>query len=293
MFDFFKKKKNKEEILNKDIITEEVKDERIFALYLLFPKSFVINKEAVIKRISKIDNSKVSFDMTYDLDGTEALYCNLQINNDKFKLVGIDAPVPEEVYNYTINCAYGNEEELGRMRNHKYHIVAFYEGKSKNQNHIFNAYSKLAYGFLEHDLLGMANSYSWNAIIPSLIKGMAEEVDTKELANMPAMMVWRNFVKIPHKDGVWFVTKGNNLYGIYEYAYYGTLEETGEVYNIFENIFNYVYESKADIITGHTMQVDQDVYLKFRGIYELEDVLQGEGVGTLVIEKISSDEINR
>ncbi|GKX68545.1 DUF4261 domain-containing protein [Inconstantimicrobium mannanitabidum] len=297
MFGLFKKKHKQQVELeqNIDILPEEekIEDEKVFALYLLFHKSFVVDKEAVIKTISEIDNSKVNIDFEYDLDGKDALLCNVKINDDLFQLVGLDAPLPEEIYNYTVNCAYGNEVELKRMRDHKYHIIAFYKGNSKDQMHIFNAYSKLAYGFLQYDLLGMANPYSWNSIIPSLIKEMVEDDEAKELISIPAMMVWRSFVKVPYNDGVWFVTKGNNLYDIYEYAYYGTIEETGEVYNLFENIFNYVYESKAEILAGHTMEMEGDIYMKFRNVYELENILNGDGIGTLVIEKISKNEINR
>lgn len=292
MFDFFKKNKHKKREVKEEYSKNEERQEASFALYLAFFKSFVINKEKIEKRISSIENLEVDIKIINELDGKDGLYCNIKIGKHKFKLVGIDAPIPQDIMNYTINCAYGNNDELDRMKNHQYHIIAFYEGDSENQNEIFNAYSKLAYGFLEHDLLGLVNGYSWNALIPSLIKGMVEDDEAKDLANYPAMMVWRNFIKMPYKDGVWFVTKGNNLYGIYEYAYFGTFEDTNEVYEIFESIFNYVYETKTPIISGHTLEIEEEVYLKFREVYELEDSLQGESIGTLVIEKIRRDEIN-
>ena len=34
------------------------------------------------------------------------------------------------------------------------------------------------------------------------------------------------------------------------------------------------------------------MFLKFKEVYELQDTLEGEGIGTLVLEKINSDEIN-
>jgi len=106
-------------------------------------------------------------------------------------------------------------------------------------------------------------------------------------------MIWRNFVKIHHNNKVWFVTKGNNLYGVYEYAFYGTFEDSQEVYDMFEDIFNYVYDTKAIIMAGHTIEIGNDTYLKFKELYELQDVLQGDGIGTFVIEKINRDQINR
>ncbi|ETJ35105.1 hypothetical protein Q604_UNBC10492G0001, partial [human gut metagenome] len=56
--------------------------------------------------------------------------------------------IPIEITEYTVGCAYGQKEELEAMENHSYHIIAFYAGKSTDYNVIYNAYAKLAYGFL-------------------------------------------------------------------------------------------------------------------------------------------------
>gem|GEM_PF-2489334 len=279
-------------IFNKKQEKQDKDEKNSFALYLLFNKSFVIDKEKVAKRIEEIDNDKVSVDPILGLDGDEAFYSYVTIGDDKFRLVGIDCPLPEEISSYTINCGYGKREELEAMRNHKYHVIAFYEGTSRDKNYIFNLYSKLTYGFLEHEFLGLANGYSWNVVIPSLIKDISEDEEVKTLLSMPSMMVWRNFIKIPYNEGIWFTTKGNNIYGIPEFAFYGAFENSQEVYNIFEDIFYYIYDTKAEVHIGDTMQIEEDVYLKFREVYELKDTLQGEKIDTLVIEKITSAEIN-
>ena len=263
-----------------------------FALYLLFNEKLIMNEKNISERIKRINNDKIEVSPILGLNGEEALYCNITINDENFKLVGIDSKVPEEISSYTIDCAYGKREELDDMSKHSYHIIAFYEGKSNDMMHILNLYYKLSYGFLEHGFLGLANGYSWNVVTPSLIQGMAEDEELKEFANTPAMMIYRNFLKIPHNDGVWFTTKGNNLFGVHEFAFYGDFEKTQEIYDIFEDVFYYIYESDVHIEAGHTIQLGDDVFLKFKEVYELQDTLEGEGIGTLVLEKINSDEIN-
>ena len=292
MFNFLKRKE-----LHKsgNVIENKVKEEEElnFALYLLFSNSFEINKDAIIKRINSINVAKklkIKLEAVDDSHVKDSLYLNMVINNHKFKLIGLDAPLPENIVRRTIRCGHGRKDELARMEENKYYVIAFYEGNSKDMNKIFNAYSKLAYGFLEHNLLGLVNGYNWNALTPSLIKRIAEEDSAKELANTAAIMLWRNLIKIPYKDGVWFVTKGNNLYDVYEFAYFGTIEEAKEVYDIFENEFKYVYETKAHITVGEVIKIKDNEYLRFREVYELEEVLQGDGIGTLVIEKIKSGE---
>lgn len=265
----------------------------MFKLYLLFNKKFIIDGDKVTKKIKMVNNDDVEISPILGEAGKEQLYYYIKINNERFKLIEIDSNISDEISDYTINHAYGNREELEGMSNHNYHIIAFYEGTSEDMNNILNLYSKLSYGFLECGFLGLANTYSWNVVTPSLIQGMAEDEQLKEFANTPAMMIYRNFLKIPYNDKVWFITKGNNLFGIHEFAFYGEYENTQEIYDIFEDIFYYIYESKTHIEAGCAIELGEDVFLKFKEVeYELQDILQGENIGTLVIEKISRNEIN-
>lgn len=275
-------------------ITSDTKNKKDnFALYFLFPEAVAFDGAKLEKCLHSISKKKVQINPVVGTDRKEkTLFARIQVEDEVFELVGMDAPLPQHIIDYTIGCAYGTPEELEQMRNHKYHILVFYRGESNDRMVIFNAYKKLAYAFIEQGLLCVANPYSWNVIGANLIKGMIEDEETKAFAETPAMMIWRSFIKIPYKDGVWFVTKGNNLFGISEYAYFGKFEEMQEVYDIFENIFNYVYETKGVIEAGDTMQIEEDTFLRFRTVYELAEQLNGETVGTLVIEKVSEAEIN-
>ena len=264
-----------------------------FALYFLFPEVVAFDKELLIKSIRSVSKKKIEVNPIVGFNGKEKkLFARVVVEGEVFELIGMDAPLPQNIIDYTIGCAYGMPEELEAMNAHQFHVLVFHRGESTDRMTIFNAYKKLAYGFLNQGLLGIANPYSWNVIGANIIKGMLEDEETKAFAETPAMMIWRSFIKIPHNDGVWFVTKGNNLFNVTEYAYFGQMEEAQEVYDIFENIFSYVYENQATITDGDTMQIEEDTYLRFRAVYELEEQLKGETLGTLVIEKISAEEIN-
>ena len=265
-----------------------------FALYFLFPEAIAFDKEKLIKKIKTVSDKEVEFNPILGFDGKQTkTFARLMVEGEAFEIVGLEAPLPKNIVDYTVGCAYGNPEEIEQMRNHQYHMLVFYRGASKDPMVIFNAYKKLAYGFVEQGLLCMANPYSWNVVGANLIKGMLEDKETKEFAETPAMMIWRSFIKMPHNDGVWFVTKGNNLFNVTEYAYFGQMEEAQEVYDIFENIFSYVYENGVTISEGDTIQIEEEVYLRFKAVTELEDQLNGETLGTLVLEKISAEEINK
>lgn len=290
--------KNKDLIKEKNIesieesTNEENKNSR-FALFLFFPKSFVMDREIIIRRISKISNDKVKVEAILDKYEKNVLYYEITIGNEIFRLLEKNAPMSEEICNHTIEFTYAKKEELDAMRQHNYHIIAYYAGESTDQSKIYDSYAKLAYEFLDYNLLGMANFYSCKALTAFLIKKIFEDDNAKELYSISALLIWRNFLKIPHNDKVWFVTKGNNVYGIHEYAFYGTYEDEENVYYMFEDIFQYAYETKANMNAGDVIELGMDKYLKLREVYELEDALEGIGIGTLVIEKSTGSEINK
>ncbi|ENZ35147.1 MULTISPECIES: hypothetical protein [Clostridium] len=297
MFDFLNKNKKEADIENTEesvkVIDNNNTDDR-FALYLLFSKKPEFNISKIESRINKICDGNAKIQNILEKEDTFNIYGTAEIDGEKFKIVGLDISIPIEITEYTVRCAYGQKEELEAMENHSYHIIAFYAGKSTDYNVIYNAYAKLAYGFLEDNFVGMANGYAWNAISPGLLKGLFEDKRIAEMAYTPAMMVWRNFVKMPYGDNVWFVTKGNFLYGVHEYAFKGdSFEDSQQVYDMFEDIFNYEYTERPQIGVGHTIQLGEDIFLRFRDIYELENELEGDGIGTLVLEFITEDEINK
>lgn len=296
MFDFFKKERDENEKTSLQKVENNLKneDKESFALYLLFSKAPEFNCENIKKRMNMICDHDAEIENILDSEDTEDAFGFAKIDGESFRIVGLDAPLPQEVAEYTVGCAYGSRDELEAMEKHAYHIIAFYDGDSVDYNVIYNAFAKLAYGFIDDNFVGMANGYAWNAITPSLLKGLFEDERMDEFKLTPAMMVWRNFIKMPYDNKVWFATKGNNIYGVHEYAFKGdSFEDSQMVYDMFEDIFNYEYIEKPEIEVGHTIQIGDDVFIRFRDVYEIEDDLKGEGIGTLVLELINEDEINK
>lgn len=266
-----------------------------FALYFLFREAVAFNEETIRERIRGIEKDTVKITPIVGMDGADKdIYVHITIGKETFDLIGINAPLPENIVNYTVGCAYGSPEEIQEMREHGFHILVFYKGKNKNRQAIFDAYKKLAYGFLSQGLLGIANPYSWNVIGANLLQDMVEDEETSVFAKTPAMMIWRSFIKLPYEEGVWFVTKGNNLFGIHEYAYFGSLEEAQDIYDIFETVFSYIYEGEGTAGAGDMIQTGEEEFIRLKELDETnigcKEALKGETTGTLVIEKVSKDE---
>lgn len=270
-----------DDINNDDFENEDITEP--FALYLLFSKSFKLNSRLLTQRIMSLKNDNVKVNDLFENEETNKIFAYVTINNERFKLVGLDMSIPSDLANYTLN---NKKDNFDDMKKHNYHIIVFYEGENRNFNEVFEMFAKLAYGFISDNFLGIVNGYCWNSIKPLTIKKMFEDESCMHLSNTPAINIWRNIVTFKEKEYTWFATKGNNLYGIHEYAYKGTLDDYNKVHDMFERIFYYVYSTKTYFKPGSNFEVSSDIRVRFKELYESDSSLMGEDLGTLVVEII-------
>ena len=88
-------------------------------------------------------------------------------------------------------------------------------------------------------------------------------------------------------------TFGANRLGLPDLAAHASGHREGERYfNMFENILRYVQESSARLASGHTMQIDNHEFLRFREATQEESFLESDGE-LFVAEPIRPDQINR
>lgn len=92
---------------------------------------------------------------------------------------------------------------------------------------------------------------------------------------------------------IWYCTKGNHRFGVPDFAYLGLANEGNNIFDLFANLFSYVYNYKAVLRLGDTAQLDESAFLRFREPYEYQDYINNQLGTTLVIEKISAQEINK
>jgi Domain of unknown function (DUF4261) len=87
------------------------------------------------------------------------------------------------------------------------------------------------------------------------------------LRTLPLSILYCGFVKIeaPGVPGVWMRTYGAPLLGLPDLAAHAKGHEEGQRYfGLFENVFAYLRETGAALAAGHTMEVGDDDFLRFR-----------------------------
>ena len=114
------------------------------------------------------------------------------------------------------------------------------------------------------------------------------------IRNFPLPMLFCGFVKynVEGTDRVWMRTYSAHRFGVPDLAVLAEGHHEGEKYlEIFNNILDYLRHSGATMSPGHTLQIEQESFLRFRSPREDEPFLESQGA-TLVVEPIGRDEIN-
>ncbi|WP_176461670.1 DUF4261 domain-containing protein [Anaeromicrobium sediminis] len=273
--------------------SEKVIEDSQPAISLIFNELPIIDSEVVGKRIEEIESLKGSVHITLDkeLNDGENILSVIEFDDHKIKLVGFNGPLPSNTINHTVNCSYWKPDEKEVMRNHKAHIICYYHGKNSDPIEKYIALYKVAYAFMENGLIGLINEDAWTCNLAYVIDDLMNEGMLEECRNVPPLLLWTNLVKMPTESGTWMFTKGNHIFGVNDFAYKGDMSKASEVNEIFNNIFYYIYENKVNVEVGHTLQIKEDVYLKFEKVTEEKEYIEGP-LGTLVIERINPNDIN-
>lgn len=289
LIDKFLGRKNR----NKDIKDEDIIDPNNPVLTLVFEDLPIIKESTITENIDKIERLKKrpQVFLEKELNNGEVLLSVVEFDEHRVKLVGFDAPLPEDVIHHTVECSYWKDEDKEKIKKHKSHIICYYDGESDDAVEKYIALYKVAYSFMGQGLIGIINEGAWTCQPAYVLGDLLSKEMLMECREVPPLMLWTSFIKIPVEYGIWMVTKGNHIFGVKDFAYLGDINEVKEINEIFNNIFYYIYENSAVVEAGHTLQIEEEVYLKFKNIYKEKEYLEGP-IGTLVIEKIKANEIN-
>jgi Domain of unknown function (DUF4261) len=186
----------------------------------------------------------------------------------------------------TIYTSGWSKPQQDLMRSHTVHMLCFYEGHNPDPIEQIIALYKVASCFTDKGLLGVLDETAWNCMPSSLVEAMFEPGMVNSCRENIPLEFWTNLVKFSRPNGgVWLCTKGNNRFGVKEFAYLGTVEEIKETRRLFANMFRYSRESSVTFNAGETAQMGERMALRFTTPIEFQEYLDSP-LGTLVVQKI-------
>jgi hypothetical protein len=178
---------------------------------------------------------------------------------------------------------------------HKAHAILFYAGYEESPHEQYVALATAAAVLHDHGGLMVVNDAAHTACPTGLLCQSGATKDKIEfLRQLPIPMLYCGFVKygVEGAPSVWMRTFGASLLGLPDFIVHADGNHQGEHYfQLFSLLMGEMQLSKVHIAAGHTMQIGEGVYFKFRAPMTSEPFDATES-NLLVVEPIRSDQIN-
>ena len=212
------------------------------------------------------------------------------------QLVGFDGPMPADAVERCVAPSHYGQELKAQVRQHASHLVLYYAGNDSSPSEQYLAMAAMGGVLSQFGAIAILNESAQTSFPAEALSGAETEGDIMEMIReSPLLMLFCGFVKchVEGIDGVWMRTYGAPLLGVSDLAAHAEGHHEGERYfNMFENILRYMRDSPAKPAAGHTMQVGDEAFLRFRAPKKIEAFLVNDA-DLLVVEVVGRDEMNR
>ena len=210
------------------------------------------------------------------------------------RLVGFDVPMPTEVVEKCLQPAHFSAEKKAEARAHQAHLLLNYAGEEKDALEQYVALAAASAALSHHGATFILNEDGHTAFPAAALAGLKGDA-MQLLRTLPIPILYSGFVKfdVEGVNGTWMRTFGNHLLGLPDFAYLAPGHHEGQsTFDMFCNLLSYLRSSGATFAEGHTTQIGESSFLRFRAPVKSEYFLENPKP-LLVLEKISKADINR
>lgn len=264
-------------------------------MQLLFSESLNVEASAVIRSLRAYHPSMAA--ATCELDADAAAQGTphglLGWGAHVVRIVGFDDPMPPDVVETCVQPAHFGPDLKARARAHKSHLLLYYAGTEPDPLNQYVALAAVAGALSKLGAIVVLNESAHSAF-PAAALGEIQGDRMALLQSMPIPMLYSGFVKVDVQgvSGTWMRTFGNHLLGLPDFAHLAQGHHEGQTtFDMFCNLLSYLRSSGATFAPGHTTQVGENTFLKFRAPQSSEYFLENPGP-LLVLEKIAKNAIN-
>lgn len=266
---------------------------------LLLERLEPVDGAAVCRALAAIEPLKLAPKYTPGAapDAGGAMFAGrFEFDSHVIDVIGVDAPVPQPALDRTVESSAWTGKGREAMLAHRAHCVLLHQGggSSPLEKHI--ALFKLAAALGGERGAGVLNEAAWTCAPDQVVREFATPAMLKACREQIPPIVFTGFIKFLDEGRVWFATRGQHLFGAPDFLMEGAPDDKpGDVLDMFMNIFLYLLGSDRELMPGHTMQIADEIYLRFGALdpaHPHHGALQGPG-RTLTITRIGKDDINR
>ncbi|MCI0701480.1 MAG: DUF4261 domain-containing protein [Planctomycetia bacterium] len=213
------------------------------------------------------------------------------------KLVGFANPMPSAAVESCVRPAHFDPSFKELAYRHQSHVLLYYAGYDHDPLEQYVALAAAAGVLARFGSVVTLNETAHTAIPSAVLLPHEEDAGDMltALRKLPLPFLYCGFVKleVEGEPGVWMRTFGAHRFGLTDLAYRATSHDEGtSTFQLFNGMLTYLRASGQSFGPGHTMQVDDDLFLRLRARDETEWYLASEGQ-MLVAERVPSPESPR
>jgi len=259
----------------------------VMMLYREIPK---FNIQSLQKRLENAFGKEAK-EISGEAD-EKASFIQVDFGDGRITVAGLHFTYPAQVLDGILPTCHFAAAEKQKFYSSQAHILLSYNSESATPAHIqYDRIYRVASCLFAEDenAIGIVNESAMTAHPAAMLKHIENErADLQKGKSMPFMswMFWTGgCVKfILDENTIWFVTKGNYVFGLPELAFKGGPNQGNSTMEIFNALFSYMYFYNAKLAVGHTADIG-DLKLKFTAVTEYKEAFEGK-LGTLVVNFI-------
>jgi hypothetical protein len=207
------------------------------------------------------------------------------------RLVGFDLPMPADAVERCVAPSHYAQELKQQARAHRSHVILYYGGYDASPFEQYVALAAVGGALSQFGAIVLLNEAARTSFPADALSGSDSEGDImQELQALPLLLLYCGFVKydVEETDGVWMRAYGADLLGLPNFACHAQGHHEGQHYfDMFENLYAYLRSSGAHLAAGHTSQVGENEFIRFRGPTKDEAFLLGD-TELLIVESVGA-----
>lgn len=212
------------------------------------------------------------------------------------RVVGFNVPMPPQVVETCVGPSHYGPELKQQARQAQSHVLLYYAGYEPDPVEQYVALAAVAGCLANQGGLVVLNESARTSLPIAVFQPGTDANMPEMLRHLPLLYLYAGFVKgeVPGIPGVWMRTFGCSLLNLPDLAMHVPSHDHGQTtFETFCSILDYLRTSGARIAPGHTSQVGDNEYLRFREPRPDEQAYLFADGRLLVTERITAAEINR
>jgi hypothetical protein len=223
------------------------------------------------------------FDET-SVDATSnSFYWKFSLGSHRFELIGIDASVPADTIEKSLQASQHNAAGKSAMHAHQMHAMCKYDSGGASAAEQMLWLLEIAHALAADELLGVVDDVAWNAIPATVINQILSPSELAQTKSAPIPLVFWGWLRLGKNNReMWYCSKGFERYGVPNFAFLSHTQDGEKTLAMAIALFDHFRRTGTPPAAGHTAQLGANLAARFLPVTESVDFI--DPLTTLVVK---------